>query len=317
MHCRRMIYRRFQNPATAADAEDILQPASLNVKYLKVSSRGVNKETRTLVTIIGVFAIIIIGGYGALVVYTGFSLPFSSVVSESMQHDNEHSEIGVIDTGDIVIVADPSKQDIVSYVKGTITGKKTFGDYGSVIIYNRDSSQNPVIHRAIVWLDYNESTGKWSSSELGGYSGEWYCITNGTDKYRDCTDLKGMLFIQVGGKLATINMDGLEKNSGFLTMGDNPVTNITFDQSTGIINHPIAMDDIRSVPILEIPWMGIIKLIMNGNTHVSHVPNSLPSLIMEIVLVFSFLILIDAFAVYRFVSNTERNVSKCRKWKKE
>ena len=112
-------------------------------------------------------------------------------------------------------------------------------------------------------------------------------------------------------------MDGLGKNSGFLTMGDNPVTNITFDQSTGIINHPIAMDDIRSVPILEIPWMGIIKLIMNGNTHVSHVPNSLPSLIMEIVLVFSFLILIDAFAVYRFVSNTEKNVSKCREWKKE
>ncbi len=316
MHCRRMIYRRFRNPAAAADTEEILQPASLNVKYLKVSSRSVNKETRTLVTIIGVFAIIIIGGYGALVVYTGFSLPFSSVVSESMQHDNERSEIGVIDTGDIVVVADPSKQDIVSYVKGTITGKKTFGDYGSVIIYNRDSSQNPVIHRAIVWLDYNESTGKWSSSDLAGYK-DWGCIVDGREDYQDYTNLKGILWIQVNEKRATVVLDTLTKNSGFLTMGDNPVTNITFDQSTGIISHLIAMDDIRSVPILEIPWMGIIKLIMNGNNHVSHVPNSLPSLIMEIVLVFSFLILIDALAVYRFVSNTERNVSKCREWKKE
>lgn len=316
MHCRRMIYRRFRNPAAVADTEEILQPASLNVKYLKVSSRSVNKETRTLVTIIGVFAIIIIGGYGALVVYTGFSLPFSSVVSESMQHDNKRSEIGVIDTGDIVVVADPSKQDIVSYVKGTVTGKKTFGDYGSVIIYNRDSNQNPVIHRAIVWLDYNESTGKWSSSDLAGYK-NWDCITDGREGYQDYTNLKGILRIQVNEKTVKIVLDTLGKNSGFLTMGDNPVTNKYLDQANGIINHPIAMDDIRSVPILEIPWMGIIKLIMNGNTHVSHVPNSLPSLIMEIVLVFSFLILIDAFAVYRFVSNTEKNVSKCREWKKE
>lgn len=276
-----------------------------------------DKETRTLVVAIGVFAVIIVGGYSALVACTGFSLPFSSVVSESMQHDNERSEIGVIDTGDIVVVADPSKEDIVSYVMGTSTGKKTFGDYGSVIIYNRDSSQNPVIHRAIVWLDYNQTTGKWSSSELGAYDKTlWYCISDDV-KTRDHTNLNGTLHITVGEKDATINLDYLQKKSGYLTMGDNPVTNPNFDQASGIVNHPISMDDIRSVPILEVPWMGIIKLMLNGNSHVSHVPNSLPSLIMEIVLVFCFLITFDALAVYRFNSGIENRISKYTKWRRD
>lgn len=275
-----------------------------------------DKETRTLIAVMGVFAIVIAGGYGALALYTGFSLPFSSVVSESMQHDNERSEIGVIDTGDIVIVADPSKEEIVSYVMGTSTGKRTFGDYGSVIIYNRDSSQNPVIHRAIVWLDYNQITGKWSSSELATYS-EWSCIANGKDDYRDYTNLIGILHITVGQKDAWINLDSLEKKSGYLTMGDNPVTNTNFDQTTGIVNHPISMDDVRSVPILEIPWMGIIKLMLSGNTHVSHVPNSLPSLIMEVVLIFGLLIAFDAVAIYKFNSGIEDKISKCMRWKKD
>ena len=275
-----------------------------------------DKETRTLIAVIGVFAIVIAGGYGALVLYTGFSLPFSSVVSESMQHDNERSEIGVIDTGDIVIVADPSKEEVVSYVMGTSTGKRTFGDYGSVIIYNRDSSQNPVIHRAIVWLDYNQMTGKWSSSELAAYS-EWYCIADGRDNYRDYTNLIGILHITVGQKDAWINLDSLEKKSGYLTMGDNPVTNTNFDQTTGIVNHPISMDDIRSVPILEIPWMGIIKLTLSGNTHVSHVPNSLPSLIMEVVLIFGLLIAFDATTVYRYNAGIEERISKCMRWRKD
>lgn len=275
-----------------------------------------DKETRTLIAVIGVFAIVIAGGYGALVLYTGFSLPFSSVVSESMQHDNERSEIGVIDTGDIVIVADPSKEEVVSYVMGTSTGKRTFGDYGSVIIYNRDSSQNPVIHRAIVWLDYNQMTGKWSSSELAAYS-EWYCIADGRDNYKDYTNLIGILHITVGQKDAWINLDSLEKKSGYLTMGDNPVTNTNFDQTTGIVNHPISMDDIRSVPILEIPWMGIIKLTLSGNTHVSHVPNSLPSLIMEVVLIFGLLIAFDAITVYRYNAGIEEKISKCMRWRKD
>ena len=79
-----------------------------------------------------------------MVIHSGFGTPFSVVMSESMQHDDTRSQIGCIDTGDVVIVQSPEKADIVSYVEGTITGYSTFGDYGSVIIYERGNGHNPV-----------------------------------------------------------------------------------------------------------------------------------------------------------------------------
>lgn len=273
------------------------------------------KETRNFIAVIGVFAIVIVGGYCALIAYTGFSLPFSSVVSESMQHDNYQSEIGAIDTGDIVIVQDKSKANIESYVHGSQTGYSSFGKYGSVIIYNRSSTQNPVIHRAIVWLDYEESTGKWSSSELKNFSG-WSCIDD--DESCDWSDLRGTLYLTIDEKDVSISLDSLQiKQSGYLTMGDNPDTNRALDQASGIINHPVSMDEIRSVAIWEIPWLGMFKLTMNGNTHVSHVPNSLPSLVMEIILIFSLLIVIDAFSVFRYHASVRDRLMKIREWKKD
>lgn len=97
----------------------------------------VSGDNKGFILTILVIVIVFIGGYAALVVYTGSSVPFSSVVSESMQHDNDRSQIGVIDTGDIVIVRDPEKTDIHSYVESLADGYESFGNYGSVIIYNR------------------------------------------------------------------------------------------------------------------------------------------------------------------------------------
>ena len=134
-----------------------------------------NKADRNLLISIGIIAVIFIGGYASLVAYTGFSTPFSIVMSQSMQHDPHQSEIGSIDTGDIVIVMDPSKADIQSYIDGTKSGYTSFGDYGSVIIYNRGDNQNPVIHRAIIWLEYNPVNDTWSAPSLNGYDGSWYC----------------------------------------------------------------------------------------------------------------------------------------------
>ena len=110
----------------------------------------VNSEDKKFIATIGVIAVIIIGGYAGLALYTGFNTPFSVVMSESMQHDNSRSQIGCIDTGDVVIVKSPDKAEIVSYIDATKTGYMTFGDYGSVIIYERGGGHNPVIHRGMM-----------------------------------------------------------------------------------------------------------------------------------------------------------------------
>ena len=218
-----------------------------------------NKENRNLVLTVAIVAIIFIGGYASIVAYTGYTSPFSVVTSQSMQHDNNRSEIGIIDTGDIVLIRDPSKETIVTYVEGYKTGYSTFGDYGSVIIYNRGNDQNPVIHRAILWLDYND--GVWSAPSLKDFD-DWYFIDDNDPSHTktDWTNITGTLFI-CG---TSISMSSLSPQSGYLTKGDN---NSRFDQPS-IIDHLVTPDEIRSIPVMEIPWLGTLKiLINNGGYH--------------------------------------------------
>ncbi|MDO5853141.1 MAG: S26 family signal peptidase [Thermoplasmata archaeon] len=276
-----------------------------------------DRETRNFAVAIGIIAVIVVGGYAALVAYTGSTLPFSIVVSSSMQHDNDRSEIGVIDTGDIVVVADPDKVEIRSYVAGYDSGYSSFGEYGSVIIYDRGSG-NPVIHRAIVWIDYDESTGTWYSDELAETSVNWYCLlSDGVTRSTDASNLRGTLFIEIGGIYTGINLDNVAvKGSGYLTKGDNSVTNSRFDQDSGIVSYLISEDKIVSVAVAEIPWLGIIKLVMNGSSYVDRVPNSLPSLLMAIVLVFSVIVLIDAVSLFRYTKEKTECIESRLKWRR-
>lgn len=259
-----------------------------------INSLPVSVNTEDKVLIAGVIAVIVIiaGGYSMLLSYTEMTTPFSVVMSESMQHDTEESHIGYIDTGDVVVVKKASEDDVQSYVMGTQTGFKSFGDYGSVIIYERGNGQNPVIHRAIIWLNWDGE--KWSSPELAQYEGEWYC-DNHNYQHKNAYNLSGTLHFQnltASGKDVSVNLNSLKKNSGFLTMGDNPVGNTTFDQSSGIAYGPISKDLIKSVPIMEIPWIGSFKVLMKGGD-LDHAPNNIPSLIMCIITFISMAILID------------------------
>lgn len=280
--------------------------------------RAVDKANRNLILTVGVIIVVIAGGYLSLVAYTGFTSPFSVVMSQSMQHDPDQSHIGSIDTGDIVIVMEPSKSEIVSYVEGTQTGYQTFGDYGSVIIYNRGDNQNPVIHRAILWLEYDPVNDSWSAPSLQQYSGVWRCVYEGSDNYHNWSNLHGTLVfegITASGKTVSINLDHLEKKSGFLTMGDNPKSNNYFDQ-TNIVDHLISYEDIRSVPVVEIPWLGSMKIFVSGSGNLQYAPNSLPSLVMGFLIIFAILILIDALSLYRNESYIRKSLDRIRQWKR-
>ena len=274
------------------------------------------KENKRLVAVVAVVAVVILAGYAYLVSYTGSTVPFSTVVSSSMQHDNNQSQIGVIDTGDIVMTADPDNVEIQSYVAAYETGYTSFGDYGSVIIYDRGSG-NPIIHRAIVWIGYDESSGTWYSDELAASSLSWYCIgEEGIEK--NAYNLSGTLIIVMNGEALSLDLDKLDNNtSGYVTKGDNTVSNPRFDQTAGIIGTLVSEDMIESVAIAEIPWLGILKLTISGNSYVSHVPNSLPSLAMLIVLIFSALLIIDAISVSRLCRYREKRIQSVLSWRRD
>jgi len=275
-----------------------------------------DSENKRLLVVLGVFLIILVGGYTGIKAYTGFDTPFSVVMSQSMQHDNERSEIGCIDTGDIVIVKSPEKADIQSYFEGLDTGFRSFDDYGSVIIYERGYNQNPVIHRAILWLEYN-GDGTWSAPDLEGHENKWLCmdVRNGSlERITNYNELSGTLkFIDItqSGKTLEINLDNLGDESGFLTLGDNPVGNLNFDQNSGIVNHLVGMDDIRSVPILEIPWAGTTKILLkNDGENLEYVPNSLPSLIMAFIVIISLILIVDAILLRKNTEDMKNEMKK-------
>ena len=287
-----------------------------SILYSENITSIMDSENKRLLVVLGVFLIILVGGYAGIKAYTGFDTPFSVVMSQSMQHDNERSEIGCIDTGDIVIVKSPEKADIQSYFEGLDTGFRSFDDYGSVIIYERGYNQNPVIHRAILWLEYN-GDGTWSAPDLEGHENKWLCmdVRNGSlERITNYNELSGTLkFIDItqSGKTLEINLDNLGDESGFLTLGDNPVGNLNFDQNSGIVNHLVGMDDIRSVPILEIPWAGTTKILLkNDGENLEYVPNSLPSLILAFIVIISLILIVDAIFLRKNTEDMKNEMKK-------
>ena len=263
-----------------------------------------NSDDKKFILCITAVIALMIGGYASITIYTGFDSPFSVIMSQSMQHNDDRSEIGCIDTGDVVIIRDPNMCQIYSYVEGVQNGYKSFGDYGSVIIYERNQWQNPVIHRAILWLEYDPATDTWSAPSLIGYSGTWYWEHNGI-RSLNTTGMKGMLFFEdmtQSKKDLKINLESQSlKNggSGYLTLGDN-INNYNFDQYNGtIVKHLVNEHMIKSIPILEIPWVGTLKILFkNDGVNLEHVPNSIPSFIMAIILLISITIVADLAHTY-------------------
>ena len=242
-------------------------------------------EDRNMIIVIVIAVVVIISGWAIISTSSGVKPPFTVVESHSMQHcsnTDRESQIGVIDTGDLILVKNPGKTDITTYVEGYQNGYERFGDYGDVIVYKRPAG-NPVIHRAFVWLNYN-GDGTWTSESLKNYDSDLW------DNTGDYQHLSGTLtFYKVGnvvegGKTLTINLDSLAaygSTQGYLTVGDS-VGNTAFDQQSGI--YPFLVDEnIKSVAWKEIPWLGAIKLLIKGNDAElkNWAPNSISLLVME------------------------------------
>jgi len=242
------------------------------------------------ISIVGIVIILFLGLLIYINVNSGVNPPFTVVESESMQHNNTESQIGVIDTGDMIYVQSPDKTDIVSYVDGYKSGYESFGDYGSVIVYKRPNG-NPVIHRAIVWVEKVGS--KWTIESLNGYDESLWNI-NDEHEYEEVTGILTMTFKSGYRNITcTIDLSGLIQ-SGYLTLGDNSSTNLNFDQVSvsGIHNKPISKEMIKSVATTEIPWIGCLKLILNGkDSKVEvHASNSIEYLIVFFVTMFLLII---------------------------
>ena len=193
--------------------------------------------------------------------YSGNWPPMVVIESGSMEHDNNslyaepgYTHLGTIDTGDLVIVKDAGKKDIVTYLEGKNTGYEKYGDYGDVIVYYKNGIREkdgqpvtPVIHRAMFWVDVDVENKTYHVPEAGR-------------TFYNEIDLR-----QFGDEKLVGTIEGqVLQNSGYVTKGDS-TGNPHPDQVTHTdINRnkvqPVDPDWVVGMARGELPWFGLIKL---------------------------------------------------------
>lgn len=224
------------------------------------------------------FAILIIF-IGSIFIYTGNWPSMVVVESNSMQHSDDEAFLGVMDTGDMVLVKSiEDEDDVVSYMKGKRIGHETYGEYGDVVIYRKNgyTDTTPVIHRAIIWLEYNETSNSFDIPELKNHdAGEdegWY-VVGGENRWYDLTGTVVLreigydhedVSIDIGRILYSFAPQGVEPHSGFITLGDH--NRGAYDQGGALSDghggrvRPVLPEWIEGKARGELPGLGLTKL---------------------------------------------------------
>ena len=217
----------------------------------------------------------------SLFAYTSNWPPVYVIESNSMQH-GPGDHVGYLNAGDIVLAQKVSAGSIETYVQGLRNGFSTYGEYGDVLLYQPDgsSSATPIIHRAIIFLQYNARTLTYNATGLVPSE----CVDNGGSLYvanttgGDCgttglPTLTTLVLYGIGGRTVAIYLGNpqLGTRSGYVTLGDN---NSHIDQISG----PDHLSDlvqpgwVIGVARGMIPWFGAFKLLLDG--HSGYVPTA-------------------------------------------
>ncbi|MFC6726440.1 S26 family signal peptidase, partial [Halobium palmae] len=160
--------------------------------------------------------------------------PMVAVESGSMQpHMHRGDLVFITEPGRLVPDAAHEETGVVTYADGGEAGYRSFGDYGSVIIYDEPNEFGPpIIHRARFWVDDGEN---------------WYDRANES-------------YVRAGSCAELANCPA--PHAGFVTKGDN---NDRYDQANGIAP-PVRPDWIDGVARVRVPYLGCIRLGFGENS---------------------------------------------------
>jgi signal peptidase I len=216
--------------------------------------------------------------------YTQNWPPAYVVESNSMQHGTT-DVVGLINAGDIVLAQKVPVGSIVSYLTGLQTGYSTYGEYGDVILYypNGDTSATPIVHRAILYLQWDPTTDGYNATDLLPFQQAGACGTASNAVYATTgtTNECGTAELKAGNELELFHIGwksinetiypgrpALGQHSGFLTMGDNNTESDDYDQAGTAapgISTLVEPGWIIGVARGMIPWFGSVKLLLDGN----------------------------------------------------
>jgi signal peptidase len=272
--------------------------------------RNIKKSLLYLGRDVGVAVLIVLIVLGAIFAYTRVWPPMVVVESSSMQHSNDVSYVGVIDTGDLVLVQSaPLRSDVITWVEGKVTGYMTYSNYGDVIIFNTDRSSTPIIHRAIFWMNYNATTKSFDIPDLVrlGLNALWGGFNANGSAVRSPRGLNGTIWLAQFGWRGDLNVTfnlrtsflnyPARSHDGYVTFGDNNAYSMggSYDPT------PVLQESIIGKARGELPWFGLIKLTLapssnsccHGWGDLSAPKNSWDSLLFTLLLIIISPIVID------------------------
>jgi signal peptidase len=235
------------------------------------------KEARSFLFDIMAAFIVLLLLVGGLYTYTNNWPPLVVVQSGSMQHSDDTSFVGVIDTGDLVFVKKVEEQkDIVPYYDGVEKDHRRYDSYGDVIIFrpNGDEDRTAIIHRAVLYIEFNSTDLDWENESYGGFDIPALDRTNEKEKitiedyeWPDSVRSSG-LTIDLGEILRNFYTYKTPPHGGYITKGDD---NPGVDQTSDFYSNdppwiePVEQDWVIGKSVGELPWFGIIKLKIEGN----------------------------------------------------
>lgn len=209
--------------------------------------------------------------------YTDNWPPVYVVESSSMQH-GPSDVLGLLNTGDLLLAQKTDASRVIPYEVGSQTGYTTYGEYGDVVLYypNGQTGISPIIHRAILYLEWSPQTNSFNLTELASLT----CTFSNHPFYRTWSTLGGCGTTGVSGNLSlygigwrsanlTVTLSTLGTHSGFLTMGDNNLA--AGASAVGEPDQPTLSSLVEPAWMIGvargmIPWFGSLKLLLQGDS---------------------------------------------------
>jgi signal peptidase I len=243
--------------------------------------------------------------------------PIYAVESDSMQHGSG-DHLGYLNAGDIVFALSVSNSSIRPYIDALKTGYHTYGEAGDVLIYhpNGQWGETVIIHRAILWLNWNSTSRAYSAPALSGLACPMInsspCFSVESTNTRTNASARATTGLAYGDHLQLWNIGegsaslsitigpSLGDHSGYLTLGDN--NSGAYDQrdrGDGVANISSLVEPGWIVGVARgmLPWFGAIPLSMVGD--IGNVPlASWHALIATLVLLVAFAV-VATYAVRR------------------
>lgn len=169
--------------------------------------------------------------------------PMVAVESGSMEPNMERGDlVFIVDNGRFVpdgaVNTPDGSTGVVPADVAAERDRTTFDRPGDVIVFqpNGNAGQTPIIHRAILWVDGGENW--YDRAEPGATGGA-----------EDC---------------AALNYCPAP-HAGFITKGDNKVTNTNYDQASRL-SAPVRPEWIVGTAELRVPYLGHVRLLFSGVT---------------------------------------------------